>query len=50
MSKGKFSHLFEDNRFLLFFSFMVALMLWSYVVVYVNNQDTTIIRNVPINM
>jgi len=50
MSKSKFSHLFEDNRFLLFLSFCIALILWGYVVVYVNNQDTTTIRNVPINM
>ncbi|MBQ8604911.1 MAG: hypothetical protein IJ410_08755 [Oscillospiraceae bacterium] len=50
MSKGKFSHLFEDNRFLLALSFFIAVTLWGYVVVYVNNQDTTTIRNVPINM
>ncbi len=50
MSKSKLSHLFEDNRFLLFLSFCIALILWGYVVVYVNNQDTTTIRNVPINM
>lgn len=50
MAKGKFSHLFEDNRFLLAFSFFIAVTLWTYVVVYVNNRDTTTIRNVPINM
>ncbi|MBR5521454.1 MAG: hypothetical protein IKU54_05600 [Oscillospiraceae bacterium] len=50
MSKSKFSNLFEDNRFLFALSLFIAITLWTYVVVYVNNRDTTTIRSVPINM
>lgn len=50
MNNSKFSHLFEDNRFLFLISLLISVVLWGYVVVYVNNQDTTTIYNVPINM
>ncbi len=50
MKKNRLSHLVNDNRFLLLASFISATILWGYVVVYVSNQHTTTIRNVPINM
>ena len=50
MNSKKFSRLFEDSRFLFLISFVVAVLLWMYVVVYVNNEHTDVIRNVPINV
>ncbi len=50
MKNGNFSKLLDDNRFLLLLSFLLAVFLWVYVVVYVNNQHSTVIRNVPINI
>lgn len=49
MSNSKFSRLLEDNRFLALISFLVAVTLWGYVVVFVNNEHTTTIHDVPIN-
>ena len=50
MKNGKFSRLLDNNRFLFLLSVLGAILLWGYVVVYVNNQHSTVIRNVPINM
>ncbi len=50
MKKNRLSHLLNDNRFLFAASLFSAIILWGYVVVYVSNQHTTTIRNVPINM
>ena len=50
MKNGNFSKLLDDNRFLLLLSFLLAVFLWVYVVVYVNNQHSTVIRNVPTNI
>lgn len=50
MNNNRFSRLFENKHFMMFLSVCIALVLWGYVVVYVNNEHTTTIRNVPINM
>ncbi|MEG1862064.1 MAG: CdaR family protein [Oscillospiraceae bacterium] len=50
MNNNKLSKLLDNSRFLLLLSFIVSLTMWAYVVVYINNEHTTIIRNVPINM
>lgn len=50
MKSGKLSRLLDNDRVLLLLSFFIAVMMWSYVVVYVSNQHTTTIYNVPINM
>lgn len=47
---NRFSKLMENSRFLFFLSFLIALALWAYVSVYSNNDHTTVIKNVPINM
>ena len=49
MSK-KFYRLLEDSRFLMVISVVIAILLWGYVVVFVNNEHTTTIYDVPINM
>ena len=49
MSK-KFYRLLEDSRFLMLVSVFIAILLWGYVVVFVNNEHTTTIYDVPINM
>ena len=50
MKNRKLSNLFENNKFLLAISFGIALILWSYVVIYENNEHTTTIHDVPIDM
>ena len=50
MKNSKTSHLLDDDRILMLLSFFGAIVLWCYVVVYVSNQHTTTIYNVPINM
>ncbi len=50
MKNKWFSKLVNDNRFLLLISFVSAVVLWGYVVVYVSNQHSTTIKNVPINL
>ena len=50
MNANKFSRLIDDKRFLFVISFLVAVIMWCYVVVYVSNEHTTVIRNVPINV
>lgn len=50
MTNRKISRLFEDNRFLFFISFVIAVLMWMYVVVYVNNEHSDVIRDVPINV
>ncbi len=50
MKNSKFSKVFSDDRFLLLMSVISAIVMWGYVVVYVSNQHTTTIRDVPINM
>lgn len=44
------SKLLDDSRFLKLVSIMMAIMLWGYVVIFVNNEHTTVIHDVPINM
>lgn len=50
MSNNKLNRLLEDSRFLKLVSVFIAIMLWGYVVVFVNNEHTTTIHDVPINM
>lgn len=50
MNSNKLSRLFENKHFLMLVSFLTALILWGYVAFFVNNEHTTTIRNVPINM
>ena len=47
---SRLSKLLDDSRFLKFISVVMAVILWGYVVVFVNNEHTTTIRDVPINM
>lgn len=47
---SKLSKLLDDSRFLKLISVLMAIVLWSYVVVFVNNEHTTTIHDVPINM
>ena len=50
MIRDKFYRLLEDSRFLMVVSVFIAILLWGYVVVFVNNEHTTTIYDVPINM
>ena len=50
MSNNKLNRLLEDSRFLKVVSVFLAIMMWGYVVVFVNNEHTTTIHDVPINM
>ncbi len=50
MKNNKFSKIFEDNRVLFVFSLLMAIMAWSYVVIFENNEHTTTIHDVPIDM
>lgn len=50
MKNSKLSQLLDNKTVLWLISLLTAIILWSYVVVYVNNQHTTVIHNVPINM
>lgn len=47
---SKLSKLLDDSRFLKLISLLMAITLWGYVVVFVNNEHTTTIHDVPINM
>ena len=47
---SRLSKLLDDSRFLKLISVVMAVILWGYVVVFVNNEHTTTIRDVPINM
>ena len=47
---SKLSKLLDDSRFLKLISLIMAITLWGYVVVFVNNEHTTTIHDVPINM
>ena len=47
---SKLSKLLDDSRFLMLISVMMAIVLWVYVVIFVNNEHTTTIHDVPINM
>lgn len=47
---SKLSKLLDDSRFLMLISVMIAIVLWVYVVIFVNNEHTTTIHDVPINM
>ena len=47
---NKLYRLLDDNRFLKFISVCIAIVLWGYVVVFVNNEHTTTIYDVPVNM
>ena len=47
---SRLSKLLDDSRFLKFISVVMAVILWGYVVVFVNNEHTTTIHDVPINM
>ena len=50
MKNSKLSQLLDNKTVLWLISLLTAIILWAYVVVYVNNQHTTVIHNVPINM
>ena len=50
MSNNKLNRLLEDSRVLKVISVIIAIMLWGYVVVFVNNEHTRTIHDVPINM
>ena len=47
---NRLSKLLDDNRVLWLISVLMAITLWGYVVVFVNNEHTTTIHDVPINM
>lgn len=47
---NRLSKLLDDSRFLKLISLLMAITLWGYVVVFVNNEHTTTIHDVPINM
>ncbi len=47
---NRLSKLLDDSRFLKLISLLMAIALWGYVVVFVNNEHTTTIHDVPINM
>ncbi len=50
MKRNSLQNIFENNKVLMLLSFLLAVLLWGYVVLNVNNQHTTVIRNVPINL
>lgn len=50
MAKSKLQKFFENDKFLLFISLILAFVLWGYVILKVNNEHTTTIRGVPINL
>ena len=50
MIRDKVYRLLEDSRFLMVISVVIAILLWGYVVIFVNNEHTTTIYDVPINM
>ncbi len=41
--------LLENNKFVLLISFVLAVFMWSFVIVYQSNTDTVVIRDVPIS-
>ena len=47
---NRLSKLLDDSRILWLISILMAITLWGYVVVFVNNEHTTTIHDVPINM
>ena len=47
---NRLSRLWENNRFLALVSVFIAVIMWGYVVVFVNNEHTTTIHDVPINL
>lgn len=49
-SNSKLSSLWENERFLAVLSLFIAVIMWGYVVVFVNNEHTTTIHDVPINL
>ena len=49
MKKIKFQNLFDSNRFILFFSFVLAVLIWVIVVTFFSTDARTTIKNVPIN-
>lgn len=50
MKKLKFQNLLDSNRFTLFFSFVLAVLIWIVVVTYFSTDARTTIKNVPINV
>ena len=50
MNNSKINRLLDDSLFLKVVSVLLAIMLWGYVVIFVNNEHTTVIHDVPINM
>ncbi|MBQ6896996.1 MAG: hypothetical protein IJN69_07305 [Oscillospiraceae bacterium] len=50
MKKIKFQDLLESNRFLLFFSFLLAVMFWIIVVTFFSTEARATIKNVPVNV
>ena len=50
MKNDKFSRLMENKPLMRLTSVFIAIILWCYVVVYVSNQHTTVVRDVPVNM
>lgn len=49
-NNNKLSRLADSNSVLFVISLITAILLWSYVVVFENNEHTTVIRDVPIDM
>ncbi len=41
--------LLDNNKFVLFASFCIAVFIWGYVIVYQSNLDTVVIRDVPVS-
>ena len=50
MTGEKLQKLIGGKYFLPALSFLIALCIWIYVVVFVNTQHTVTINNVPVNM
>jgi len=50
MKKFKFQNLLDSNRFTLFFSFILAVLIWIVVVTFFSTEARTTIKNVPVNV
>ena len=50
MKKLNFQKLFDSNRFTLFFSFILAVLIWVVVVTNFSTDARTTIKNVPVNV
>lgn len=50
MNSNKLYRFLDDSRMLKLLSVFIAIILWGYVVVFVNNEHTTTIHDVPVNV